>query len=82
MSKETFVKNMEILTSPAGIQKYILGTKKNGQPRAVYDVVRDYTLPKKKKKKSKKQDSMYSFYLGYGGGKKKKRKKKDKYWHI
>lgn len=89
--KETsvFVENMSILTTPEGFQKYVLGTKKNGTPRAVYDVIRDYVEPKgkkgKKKKKDKKKDkhddaSMYGFYLS--SKKKKKKKKKDKYWHI
>lgn len=37
-----------------GIQQYVLGTKKNGEPRAVYDIIKDYTVPKKKKKHKKK----------------------------
>jgi hypothetical protein len=81
-----FVENMAILATPEGIQKYILGSKKNGSPRAVYDIVRDY-VPKKKKKKDKKKhkknkanDSTYSFYVTHKS--KKKKHKKDKYWHI
>lgn len=82
-----FVENMMTLMTPDGVQKYILGTKKNGTPRAVYDVVRDYTKPKKKKKDKKKKGknkvpASYSFYLNTSAGKKKKKKKKDKHWHI
>ena len=78
------VDNIAMLTEPDNFQKYILGTKKNGQPRALYDVVRDYTVPKKDKKKKKKHkndSSIYSLYVT-GGKKKKKHKKKNKYWHI
>jgi hypothetical protein len=84
--------NLTALMSPEGVQKYILGTKKNGTPRAIYDVVKDYTHPKKKNKKHKKHDSdelpaSYSFYLGTTKKNKKKKKKnkkkkKDEHWHI
>lgn len=79
------VENLSILTTPEGIQKYILGTKKNGTPRAVYDVVKDYSKfekksKKKKKKKAKKNSSSYEFYINTKKGKKKKNKKK--HWHI
>lgn len=81
--------NMSVIATPEGFQKYILGTKKNGAPRAVYDVVRDYVEPKrknskKKKKKNKDKDdtSMYGFYLSSKKKGKKKKKNKDKYWHI
>lgn len=66
-------------------QKYILGTKKNGAPRAVYDIIKDVAIdPKKKKKKkgkkkSKVQPGMYDLYLGVHG-KKKKKKHKGKHW--
>ena len=78
-------KGFEVLGTPEGFQKYILGTKKNGNPRAVYDVVRDYIPPRKKskrKKKSKKSDngSLYDLYRGKKS--KKKKKNKIKYWHI
>lgn len=85
------LENLSVLMTPDGVQKYILGTKKNGSPRAVYDVVKDYTEPKKKKKgkkKGKKKNKVnvptsYSFYLSTKSSKKKKKdKKKDKYWHI
>lgn len=87
-----FIENITTLMSPEGVQKYILGTKKNGTPRAVYDVVKDYTSTKKKNKKGKKKKkhsdelpTSYSFYLSSSSGKKKKnkkKKKKDKHWHI
>ena len=87
-----FASNMSVLATPEGIQKYILGTKKNGQPRAVYDIVKDcQKMEKKSKKKGKKKknisDNSYSFYLNMKDGKKSKKKKKkknksDKYWHI
>lgn len=82
-----FAENIATLMTPEGVQKYILGTKKNGTPRAIYDVVKDYTRPKKKKKKDKKKKAeiptSYSFYLSASSKKKKKKnKKKDKYWHI
>lgn len=84
-----FTENMSVIATPEGFQKYILGTKKNGNPRAVYDVVRDYVEPKrksrkKKKKKNKDKDdtSMYGFYLSSKKKGKNKKKKKDKYWHI
>lgn len=81
------IENLAVLATAEGFQKYILGTKKNGSPRAVYDVVRDYSMPKKKKKdkKKKKSDasSTYSFYLNTKKDKKKKKnKKKNKHWHI
>lgn len=87
-TNSVFMENMMTLMTPEGVQKYILGTKKNGTPRAVYDVVRDYTKPKKKKKDKKKKKgknnvpASYSFYLNTSAAKKKKKKKKDKHWHI
>lgn len=84
--KNIFIENLITLTSPEGIQKYVLGSKKNGSPRAIYDVVRDYTKPKKHKKhkknkhKGKNKDNT-SFAL-YVSSKKGKKKKKNKHWHI
>lgn len=81
--KNVFVDNLMVLTSPEGIQKYIMGTKKNGAPRAVYDIVKDVfdIDTKKKKKKAKKHKkhslSAYDFYVS-----KKKHKKHKKHWHI
>lgn len=84
--KNVFVDNLMVLTSPEGIQKYVMGTKKNGTPRAVYDIVKDVfdiDTKKKKKKKHKKNAkkrslSAYDFYIS----KKKKHKKHKKHWHI
>lgn len=78
--------NLAVLSTPENIQKYFFGTKKNGDPRAVYDIVRDYTKPKKKKKKKKSkvaQPSTYDFYVSARKRKKKHKKKKNKdFWHI
>lgn len=56
------------------LQKYVLGTRKNGEPRALYDIYKD-------QKKCKKKKGKYSFYKM---NKKKKKKKKDKKkdWYI
>lgn len=77
-----FIDNLAVLTSPEGFQKYVLGTKKNGSPRAIYDIVKDYQKPKKKKNKKdkKKKGTSYSFYLT--SKKKKKKKNKNEHWHI
>lgn len=77
--------NLRKLSEIENLQKYILGYKSSGQPRAVYDVVRDCTGIKKKKKKKKKSDvplNQISFYTGIKGKKKKKKKKAKKHWHI
>lgn len=86
------LENFAIITTPDNIQKYILGTKKNGAPRAVYDIVKDYTVPKKKKHKKHKKHkndkgatNTYSFYVDAKKHKKKKKHKKHgkgKHWHI
>jgi len=85
-TQNPLVENLAVLTTPENIQKYFFGTKKNGAPRAVYDIVRDYTKPKKKKKKHKKKDlspSTYDFYVSAKKRKKKHKKKKNKnFWHI
>lgn len=85
-TSDVIKENAKVLLTPDGFQKYILGTKKDGNPRALYDCIRDYTCEdvkkkKKKKKKNKKNDdcTSYSFYLNT---KKKKNKKKNKHWHI
>ena len=83
--KSVLLENLAELTTPDGIQKYILGTKKNGTPRALYDIFKDYAKPSKKKKKNKKSKgtNSYAFYLNTKSGKKKKKKKKEtKHWHI
>ena len=62
------------------IQKYVLGTKKSGEPRALYDIVKDYVEYKRKNRKNKKKSTpnSYAFYLKA----KKKKKKKDKHWKF
>lgn len=90
--KNVFVENMQVLLSPDGMQKYLFGSKKDGSPRAVYDIVKDFTKPKKKHKKKKgkkitKGSNSFEFYLNSKGDKKKHKKKKgdkkkNKYWHI
>ena len=85
MADQNTTKGFEVLGTPEGFQKYILGTKKDGNPRAVYDIVRDYIPPKKKSKKKKKDkksedNSLYDLYRVKKG--KKKKKSKIKYWHI
>lgn len=80
--------NLATLSQPDNFQRYILGTKSNGQPRALYDVVKDYTRPKKKKKHKKGDDNQLNDFrlLITSGGKKHKKKKKkhkkNKHWHI
>jgi len=68
--------NFVNVLTPDNIQKYIFGVKKNGHPRAIYDIVRDYTS--KRVKKGKKKKDNYSFYLRA----KKNKKKKKKHWHF
>lgn len=83
--KNMLAENLAVLATPEGMQKYLFGTKKSGQPRAVYDIVKDFTKGGKKKKKKNKKDSKgsYSFYIDTKKPKtKKKKKNKDKYWHI
>lgn len=80
--------NLSVLATPDGFQKYIMGTKKNGQPRALYDIIKDQTGGKKKKKgkKGKKSNSTFDLYMSTSSPKKKKKKKKgkkkNKHWHI
>ena len=65
----------ELITAE-NIQKYVLGSTKEGNPRAIYDVVRDFIKPKKKKKKGKK--GKYSIVDEYAVFRKKKKGKKKK----
>ena len=88
-ASNVILNNLAILMTPENVQKYILGNKKDGNPRAVYDVIRDYTKPKKKKKKnknnkkSKNSGSRYDLYVTTKKKKKKNKKnKKNKHWHI
>lgn len=66
------------LITSENIQKYVFGHKKNGEPRALYDIVKDVMNFKKKKKKKKTKLDSFSLEL-VGKKKKKKRKKKDKF---
>jgi hypothetical protein len=69
----------ELITAE-NIQKYVLGSTKEGNPRAIYDVVRDFIKPKKKKKKGKKgKYSIVDEYAVFRKKKKGKKKKKNKF---
>lgn len=81
-AKTIVASNLIALSDLDNFQKYILGTKKNGQPRALYDVVKDQTAPKKKKKGKKHSDGPNSYELLLTAKKKKKKKKNKKHWHI
>jgi hypothetical protein len=70
---------LSALTSE-NIQSYVLGTKKNGKPRSIYDIMSKSSL--KKKKKKKKADDAYSLYRQVKKGKKKKKKKNTKHWKF
>lgn len=81
-----FKQNLEVLSTLDGMQKYILGKKKNGQDRAWFDVAKEIAKmcdkKKKKHKKHKKHNdkSSYAFYIDTKKhGKKKKHKK---HWNI
>jgi len=88
--KSILAENLSVLATPEGVQKYIFGTKKNGTPRAAYDVIMgivEFADDKKKKKKKhshknkgKKNKKLtgFSFYVTS----KKKHKKHKKHWHI
>ena len=62
-------KNQKVTDSLASIitaeniQKYILGTTKSGQPRALYDIIKDFVKPNRKKKKRKNKNKNNSFDL-------------------
>jgi hypothetical protein len=63
------------------VQKYVLGNKKDGSPRAIYDVAKDMMWGKKKKKEE--SEGSYSLYSKWRKKKKKKnRGKKNKYRYI
>ena len=83
--------NIKSLADLDNFQKYILGTKKNGHPRAAFDIVKDIVdmtrggkkkKKKHKKKKNKERDEYVSSYAEYLQSKKHKKKKKNKHWHI
>ena len=75
------VEVLATIFNPETLQTYVLGTKKSGKPRAIYDVYRDHTKPKKKKKQNKAD--RYSLYFGTTKKNKKgKKNKKSKYWQY
>lgn len=80
--KETSLgeKLSELITAE-NIQKYVLGSTKEGNPRAIYDVVRDFVKPKKKKKRKKGSYNLVDEYAIFRKkkGKKKKKNKFPKY---
>jgi hypothetical protein len=75
-----FMQSVLDSATPENIQKYILGTKSNGTPRAVYDIVKDFTTRKGKRRKRGKD--IYSLYLGSKKRKKKNKRNKNKDWKI
>lgn len=81
----SIIDNLSNVITLQNFQTYVLGTKKNGTPRALYDVIEDYSVKKKGKKKKKDKDrdkdNTFSLYLQTKKSKKKK-KKKNKHWHI
>lgn len=74
--------NIQNMMTGENLQKYVLGTKKNGQPRAIYDVLKDIMIKnnggkKKGKKHHKHNGSAYSLYVTT-----KKKGKGKNHWHI
>jgi replicative DNA helicase len=83
--KEKIIETVSAIMTGDNIQKFILGVKKSGHPRALYDILKDCVKYKKKKKKDKKKSSKnpYDIYLKRRKKKNKKNGKKlKKYWHI
>lgn len=76
------VESIASMVTAENIQKYVLGTNKAGQPRALYDVAKDIFGGKKKKKKKKNKGGNNSLDIFVSSKKKKKNKKKSKHWHI
>lgn len=67
------------------VRDYLLGYKKNGKPRAVYDVVKDRLKPNGGKKGYKREKAdKFSLYIepSRKKGKKKKAKKKKTHWEY
>lgn len=77
--KEVIIKSI----TKENFQNYIFGMKKSGQPRALYDIIKDFIgcngSKGKKKNKYKGNGDGFSLYLNT---KKKKKKKNKKHWHI
>lgn len=72
--------NLSSILTAENLQRYILGYKSNGNPRAAYDIVKDFSKRGKKKKKHKKHNkkkngSAYELYVTAKKG-------KNKHWHI
>ena len=65
---------------PKIFQKYILGYKKDGRPRSIFDAYKDFEKLKKKKKKKKNKtyDAEIMYFPSLISTKKKKKKKKNK----
>ena len=80
-TKNNLSEKISQLITAENIQKYVLGSTKSGQPRAIYDIVRDFISPKKKKKKKiKRPGGLFKGQFGlFQISKKKKKKKKNKF---
>ena len=74
-NRSKIIENIANIITPENIQKYILGNKRCGQPRALYDIFKDYRKDKRKYK-YKKKNKGYSLLL------KPKKKKKKKHWRF
>jgi hypothetical protein len=77
--------NLANIITVDNIGKYVLGTKKNGQPRSLRDIiVKDIRgIKGKSKKKKKKEGSDISKYYPFIFTPKKKiKKKKKKHWSF
>lgn len=68
-TKKCIKEQIASIVTLENIQKYILGTRKSGQPRALYDILSDFG----KKKKSKSKKIKPSLYLNINRKKKKKK---------
>jgi hypothetical protein len=83
IEKSKLLGNIADIVTIDNISKYVLGTKKTGQPRAIYDIIVDIKTNKfnpKKKKKNKKTSSFEYYPIMLKSKKKKKgKKKRDKF---
>ena len=76
---ENLMMNVTNMVNSENLEKYVLGTKEDGRPRSIMDVIYENKgEKKKKKKKSKNKSDDYSLYSSLGIGKDKKKKKKKK----
>lgn len=78
MEKSILDATITSFITPDNIKTYVLGTKKNGEPRALYDIVKDVIKGRNGKKKKKKYNDDFSILIKKNGKKKKKKKKKGK----